>query len=254
MKKRLSLLLAMLAVLVSTAMADNTISADPLTIAKSGTADLSINLTNTDAIAAVQFKVTLPDGVSVAESTQGISYDGDGGEPYKPTNGVKVTLTDRTSNMMVVGNKTGDNTYIFVLISLSGNTIATGEGAIMKINFQTENAEVGEKNVTLSDIHLAVDGSSEDSSLSNVEASVTVSDILKGDVNGNGQVEVGDAVCILRKLGKKSNVVFIESAADINGNGSIEIGDAVLILKFLGHKINALTRGLDNDYYFQDPD
>ena len=73
-------------------------------------------------------------------------------------------------------------------------------------------------------------------------------DISGGDLS-NGLLKFLDFDLI-----KKSNVVFIESAADINGNGSIEIGDAVLILKFLGHKINALTRGLDNDYYFQDPD
>lgn len=252
MKKRLSLLLAILAVLVSTAMADNKISADPLTIAKSGTADLSINLTNTDAIAAVQFKVTLPEGVSIVESTQGISYDGDGGEPYKPTNGVKVTLTDRTSNMMVVGNKTGDNTYIFVLISLSGHTINTGEGAIMKISFQTAaEAALGNYTVKIDDIHLSsTNGVDLTSSAVNTDMDI----LKKGDVNGDDDVNITDFVCIINHMYKQPNASFHENIADVNLDGAINISDAVSVINIMYGGNNSQTRGINEETEWADPD
>lgn len=241
----------MLAVLVSTAMADNTISADPLTIAKSGTADLSINLTNTDAIAAVQFKVTLPEGVSVVESTQGISYDDNGTQTYTPTNGVKVTLTDRTSNMMVVGNKTGDNTYIFILISLSGNTIATGEGAIMKISFQTAaEAALGDYTVKIDDIHLSsTNGVDLTSSTINHDMKI----LNKGDVNGDGNVSVTDCACIVNHLYNKPNTSFYANIADVNSDNKISITDAAVIINILYGKANTRS-DYEEEVNLPDPD
>ena len=79
---------------------------------------------------------------------------------------------------------------------------------------------------------------------------------IKGDVNGNGAVDIDDAVSILRYLVSKPNVTFIEAAANVNGNGGIDIDDAVMILKFLVGKIDALSRAkaqdTDTDEY--DPD
>ena len=78
----------------------------------------------------------------------------------------------------------------------------------------------------------------------------------KGDVNGNGKVEIDDTVCILRHLVNKPNDKFVEAAADVNGSGKIDIDDAVMVLKFLVGKIPALSRSkvqdTDTDEY--DPD
>ena len=79
---------------------------------------------------------------------------------------------------------------------------------------------------------------------------------IKGDVNGNGAVDIDDAVCILRHLVSKPNEKFIEAAAKLNDNDEIDIDDAVMILKFLVGKIDALSRAktpdTDTDEY--DPD
>ena len=79
---------------------------------------------------------------------------------------------------------------------------------------------------------------------------------IKGDVNGNGAVDIDDAVCILRHLVSKPNDTFIEAAAKLNDNDEIDIDDAVMVLKFLVGKIDALSRAkapdTDTDEY--DPD
>jgi hypothetical protein len=61
-----------------------------------------------------------------------------------------------------------------------------------------------------------------------------------GDVNGNGGIDIGDAVCIVNYLVGKQNASFYENNADLNGNGGIDIGDAVVIVNILvGKSFNA---------------
>ena len=58
-------------------------------------------------------------------------------------------------------------------------------------------------------------------------------DILLGDVNGNNNVDIGDAVSIVNYLVGKPSTTFIEKAADTNKNGQIDIGDVVTIINYL---------------------
>ena len=62
---------------------------------------------------------------------------------------------------------------------------------------------------------------------------------LMGDVNGNGGIDIGDAVCIVNYLVNKNNTVFKDQLADLNGNGGIDIGDAVMIVNILVGKTNS---------------
>lgn len=256
MKKRFTFLFAMLVALVTTAMADNVISVDQTAISQSGTAKLTINLANTGVVRGLQFTLTLPEGVTAVSSNQGITYTDGGSQSYSPgETGVLVSKTGRTENWWVLGNKVSDNVYKFVLIDPSGDGLEAGNGAVMTISFMTTLTDPFTVDIT--DIHMAIEGSTEDATQGDIQnANVTVTDIIRGDVNGNGTVEIGDAVCLLRRLAEKTNAVFIEAAADVNNNNGIDIGDAVLILRYLAEQIDALSRGTadDTDWDFYDPD
>lgn len=63
----------------------------------------------------------------------------------------------------------------------------------------------------------------------------------KGDVNGDGDVDIADAVCIVNHVVDKPNTAFIEAAADANGDGDIDIADAVHIVNLVVGKITALA-------------
>lgn len=56
---------------------------------------------------------------------------------------------------------------------------------------------------------------------------------IPGDVNGNGTVEVGDAILAMRAA---MNLIELDEtqqlAGDVNENGAVEVGDAVSILRF----------------------
>lgn len=242
MKKKFTLLFAMFATLVTTAMADNVISVEQTAISQSGTAKLTINLANTGVVTGLQFTLTLPAGVTAVKSTEGIEYGNGGNETYAPKNGVLVSKTARTENWWVLGNKVSDNIYKFVMIDPSGEGLEAGNGAVMTISFTTTLTEPFTVDVT--GIHMSIEGSTADATQDNIEnANVTVSDVLKGDVNNDGDVFTDDAVCILRYVVEKTNAVFIESAADVNGDNVIDTQDAVLILKYVVGKINSFSRG-----------
>lgn len=64
----------------------------------------------------------------------------------------------------------------------------------------------------------------------------------KGDVNGDGDVDIADAVCIVNHVVGKTNTSFNAAAADVNGDGDIDIADAVYIVNLVVGKIDALVR------------
>jgi hypothetical protein len=65
---------------------------------------------------------------------------------------------------------------------------------------------------------------------------------IPGDVNGDGDVDIADAVCIVNYVVGKPNTTFNEAAADVNGDGDIDIADAVKIVNLVVGKIDALSR------------
>ncbi|MBQ9680264.1 MAG: dockerin type I repeat-containing protein [Ruminococcus sp.] len=58
------------------------------------------------------------------------------------------------------------------------------------------------------------------------------SSYIRGDVDGNGEVEIIDATLIQRKLGFLEPAVFDERAADVDGDG-VDIKDVTWIQRHL---------------------
>lgn len=67
-------------------------------------------------------------------------------------------------------------------------------------------------------------------------------DHMLGDVNGNDEIDIGDAVSIVNHLMGKEVSTFIEEAADTNKNGQIDIGDVVTIINYLIGMVESLSR------------
>ena len=64
-------------------------------------------------------------------------------------------------------------------------------------------------------------------------AQVSYTLVIMGDVNQNGQTDVGDAVLILSRMMEGENELDgnQREAADMNRNGQMDVGDAVLVLR-----------------------
>ena len=76
-------------------------------------------------------------------------------------------------------------------------------------------------------------------------ATFTAKALVLGDVNGDGDVDIADAVCIVNYVVGKPNAAFIEAAADVDGDGVVDIADAVRIVNLVVGKIPALAREFD---------
>lgn len=71
--------------------------------------------------------------------------------------------------------------------------------------------------------------------LSDVTSNVTITEKERaiGDVNGNGGIDLVDALYILRHYNKVRTLSDLElSAADVNKNGSVDLVDAVIIMQY----------------------
>ena len=77
---------------------------------------------------------------------------------------------------------------------------------------------------------------------------LSVSDFIMGDVNNNGGVDIGDAVCIVNYVVGKPNGTFLAKAADTNKNNQIDIGDAVTIVNYVVGKTLNLSRRYNVDF------
>ena len=82
-------------------------------------------------------------------------------------------------------------------------------------------------------------GASNNNNVLKVKNHILLGLSLMGDVNDNGQIDIGDAVCIVNYLVNKTNTVFNAAVANLNGNEGIDIGDAVMIVNILVGKTDS---------------
>lgn len=195
----------------------------PFRAGRDGNVTIDICLKNAQTATAYNFDLLLPEGVTVVENS--------------------ATLSNRhNSTHSLTFNDKGNNTYSFAVLSGNSTALADNDGAIIRVTLHVA-ADVA---VGKYAIDIAGASYSEPNGTAHIlGTSISSIDILEGmpgDVNGNGQVDIGDAVSIVNHLVSKNVETFIPAAADTNHNGQIDIGDAVTIVNYLVGKGTNLTR------------
>lgn len=71
---------------------------------------------------------------------------------------------------------------------------------------------------------------------------------LRGDVNGDGEIDIADAVCVVNYIVGNPTPTFVELAADANGDGDIDIADAVTIVNYIVGNPSSLSP--ETTYYW----
>ena len=204
----------------------NVIYIEPFSARIGDNTQMEICLKNAEAATAYVFDIVLPEGITVAKDTKGKYID---------------ELSDRHDDHTRTFNYKGDNTYSLSTLSGNSEELSGNDGTIRLVTlYVDESVTEGVYPIQISKASYSrPDGSLV--SLPNTRTSVTVEDYLIGDVNGNGGVDIGDAVSIVNYLVGKESSNFVEKAADTNHNGQIDIGDAVTIVNFLVGKTSSLS-------------
>ena len=199
-----------------------TLSASEVNIHTGGTAELPISIENRETVLnGYQFKVTLPDGITLAKDS-----DGD----------VAYTLGNRYTNkknMQVNIHENGNGIYQMICFSLTNELITGSEGPVITLTLQAStNTNSGTVTGKISDISLSnLDGSSIHTD--NVEFRINISSFEMGDVNHDTYVNVADVMLVVNKAIGNDNPRFHADCADVNGDLRIDVADVMGIVKII---------------------
>ena len=61
--------------------------------------------------------------------------------------------------------------------------------------------------------------------------------LILGDANGDGTIDINDATCIQKHLAEYKNDDYIEEASDADGDGRVTIGDVTVIQQYLAEML-----------------
>jgi len=204
-------------------------------------ATFGIDLENkTTDLTAYQFDLTLPDGISLNVNDKG---------KYVVTKTNRYEDDSQTLNI----SKMEGNTYRFVCFSMSNEIITGTSGAILNAAL-TIGASVNDGNYEASISNIVVtktDGTQ--LKLKDAKFNIIVTNIIKGDANGDGEVNVSDIVEIVNYIMNKPSDKFVFAAADLNDDGEVNVTDIVKVVSIIMSSSNnaprraAVAEMVDND-------
>lgn len=178
---------------------------------------------------ATGFYLELPEGFSVV-GAEGVKAD------------------NVQSNHIVRIGAVGDNKLRVAIYSLSNSQFSIS-GSSLRLPLCTIKLKAPNKHGSFTGRLTGIELVSISHSLVRNDAqtfNIQLQSLSKGDVNGDGDVDIADAVCIVNHVVGKPNTTFNEAAADANGDGDIDIADAVRIVNLVVGKIPALAPRNEN--------
>ncbi len=191
----------------TTATTNATVSISPASIVSPAVAEqleLSLNITDGEAVAGYQATVQFDE--KVLRYISGVNGD------YLP------------DGAFFVEPKVEGNLIKLNAASLAGES--NGDGTLTTLTFEVIAAKAS--TLALSDVLLTnSDGEAFVPTVENAE--ITESTQLKGDINGDGIINIQDLVLIASNLGKTG-----QNPADVNGDDIVNIQDLVLVAGALG--------------------
>ena len=226
MKKRI--LLSLVSFFMMTAMWASIIDAYRIEVSASGagktygTAVLTLTMKNRNAISTWQTTLVLPEGVTFKSVTPaGGRYP----EGYNPV------ITPTPSN--------GDNSVVLFCEGEDGFALTGTDGTVATVEVEIAgNAPLGDCTVIVKDTRLVeiVNGKETIHDNPNVkEFPWTIEEGepgIKGDLNGDGVVDIADAVTILGIMASGE----VNPEADLNNDGTVDIADFVTVLNLMAEQ------------------
>lgn len=201
---------------------NNKLTVTDMTQCSGGRGVLNVLLTDEETIMGFQFDLQLPAGVTVAEK------DGK----------LLAQLTGNAVNThSISSSKVSDGLYRFVVTPQGSRAISQANGDGMTITIDVaDNVAIGTYTMTIKDIEMTVKKAGnvyEDIHPKNSTATLTVTEAVMGDVNGDGRVSVTDVISMNSYILEEEPAQFIRKVADLNGDGKVTITDLVQVIDII---------------------
>ena len=192
------------------------------TLKKEKDQELAISMKNTEAITALQFELMLPDGFSVTQNTDGL---------YKAD--ISTDRSSSTQHDIVEVKKMASNRYLILCGSTTNKTFVGNDGTAISLYIDVdENVTDGDYSFVLKNITLACDNG-DVFRTNEINAPVVVHSDIRGDVNNDQEVNIGDISCIANiVLGDIADSYNLK-AADVNLDGDINVGDVAYTAEYI---------------------
>lgn len=200
---------------------NNYLSIEDAEVCKGRSLGFPVELRNKDNITALQFDLTLPAGVTIAKNSKGKYI---------------VENTSRCADHKLSASKPGDaNTYKVLLYSTDVDVITGSSGAVVNIKLEvSDEMEAGDYDVVISNIKLTRVDEVKITPAS-VTCTLTISNSIPGDANGDRDIDVTDIVTIANYiLGRPSDTMDL-AGADANEDGEIDVTDIVTVANIILH-------------------
>jgi len=201
---------------------NNKLTVTDMTQCSGGQGVLNVLLSDEETVMGFQFDLELPTGVTVAEK------DGK----------LLAQLTGNAPNThSISSSKVGDGLYRFVVTPQGSRAIsnATGDGMTIAIDV-ADDVATGSYTMTSKDIEMTVKKAGnvyEDIHPKSSTATLTVTEAVMGDVNGDGRVSVTDVISMNSYILEEEPAQFIRKVADLNGDGKVTITDMVQVIDII---------------------
>lgn len=168
----------------------------------------------------LQFDITLPDGITLADETNGGS------------------VAIETDHAVGFATQTATGAVRFVLYSETGAKLS--DAILLEIPVTVANTFTGTQPATLTNVLTSNDEAT--TSIAIADGNFNFRACLLGDVNDNGEVNLTDAVNILYATPQFNSRpdLFVEEVADVNGDTKLSLPDAVGAL-YIGWGVDPST-------------
>ena len=168
----------------------------------------------------LQFDITLPEGITLADETNGGS------------------LAIETDHAVGFATQTASEAVRFVLYSETGAKLS--DAILLEIPVTVANTFTGTQPATLTNVLTSNDEAT--TSIAIADGNFNFRACLLGDVNDNGEVNLTDAVNILYATPQFNSRpdLFVEEVADVNGDTKLSLPDAVGAL-YIGWGVDPST-------------
>ena len=153
--------------------------------------------------------------------------------PGMSTSTAQLVPTDRLKNHSHLVTDLGNGTYQVLIYSMNNSLIVGNEGELFTLDYTaTEGTEYRDTELQVTDIVLSDAKGKNYASVGNVSITAAFNTVL-GDVNGDGVVNITDAIGLVNHILGKSTFEVNELAADVNEDGAVNITDAIAIVNLI---------------------